>query len=302
MLSPRQLQILYRVMQSGSITEAGRQLGLSQPAISIALRQLESRVGMPLFLRQKGRLLPTPEAEELFPELQSIFDRLDFVRNELLDRSRVYSGRVALGVNASIFRRELVTSIAAFRQAHPGVLIAVKRMTSRQVTQAVERGKVDMGITYGKYDAANVTNHPCGQTQIVLIAREPLPEIAHGRLSLEALTSADPRSYISYPPSSMMGQAIHATMKKHVPTWRPDIEVNDAFVGCMFVRQGLGMALLVDNHSAREMFSDLCFIELEPGLTIDIVMQANKEKVMTHIARTLMNKIIADVQLTEKET
>ena len=56
-------------MRAGSVTGAARMLNTSQPALSQILRHLEDELGFLLFVREKGRLKPTPEALELFPQM-----------------------------------------------------------------------------------------------------------------------------------------------------------------------------------------------------------------------------------------
>ncbi len=62
MLSLREMDVFRRVMELGSITGAANQLRISQPAASRLIKQAEQRLGFPLFVRQKKRLIPTTEA------------------------------------------------------------------------------------------------------------------------------------------------------------------------------------------------------------------------------------------------
>src|SRR5256885_16706891 len=61
----KQLEAFQAIMLSGSTTGAAERLGLSQPGISRLLAQLEQDLGLRLFIREKGRLVPTQEAEAL---------------------------------------------------------------------------------------------------------------------------------------------------------------------------------------------------------------------------------------------
>jgi hypothetical protein len=69
----RELEVFRRVMELGTITAAAEVLHISQPAVSRTLQQAERRLGFPLFLRRKKRLLATAEAQSLFPETVSAF-------------------------------------------------------------------------------------------------------------------------------------------------------------------------------------------------------------------------------------
>ena len=75
-LSIRQLQTFREIMRSGSVTAAARVLGRTQPSVSAMLASLEAEFGFELFLRQKGRLVPTPEAHFFFAEAEEILERV----------------------------------------------------------------------------------------------------------------------------------------------------------------------------------------------------------------------------------
>ena len=79
MISLRHIEVFYAIMRAGTITEAARILNVSQPAVSVALKHFESRIGMRLFDRAGGRLKPTPEAKALLPDVAEIFGRLSAV-------------------------------------------------------------------------------------------------------------------------------------------------------------------------------------------------------------------------------
>ena len=78
--SLRELEVFRATISAGSATSAAQRLGISQPSVSRALAQIEQRVGMILFLRQNGRLVPTAEALALNNELEDVFESLDRVR------------------------------------------------------------------------------------------------------------------------------------------------------------------------------------------------------------------------------
>jgi len=68
------------IMRTGSATGAARVLGLSQPAISRLIARMESDIGFELFYRDKGRLVPTEEAHQLFVEAHEVQVRIDAMK------------------------------------------------------------------------------------------------------------------------------------------------------------------------------------------------------------------------------
>ena len=73
----KQLEAFLAFMTTGSTIEAAQRLGASQPAVSRLLSQFEADLGLPLFVRRKGRLHPTAEADSLLPCLLYTSDAAD---------------------------------------------------------------------------------------------------------------------------------------------------------------------------------------------------------------------------------
>ena len=100
----RQLEVFTAVMRAGTVTEAARLLNISQPALSQVLRHTEDDLGFALFTREKGRLKPTPEAQELYPEAERLFGELEGLRRKTADLRlgrAVRDGAAAEGTVAS---------------------------------------------------------------------------------------------------------------------------------------------------------------------------------------------------------
>lgn len=94
-LKERQIEIFRTIMATNSMTAAARHLGVSQPNLSIAIKRLEDQLGIALFARISGRLVPTQEAELIFAEVERVNQQSEML-SEL-----IYS--IARG-NASTFR------------------------------------------------------------------------------------------------------------------------------------------------------------------------------------------------------
>ena len=90
----RQCEIFRAVMTTSSITEAADRLGITQPAVSKMLAQIERDLGFPLFLRERRRLVPTPEAQALFKEVERAFLGLEHLTRFARDLKERYGERV----------------------------------------------------------------------------------------------------------------------------------------------------------------------------------------------------------------
>ena len=84
-LKIRHLEIFKAVMEWGSVSRAAERLSCTQPTVSIALANLESEIGFPLFDRSGGHLAPTAEARLLFEEVEQSLVSFDRVKDRIAD-------------------------------------------------------------------------------------------------------------------------------------------------------------------------------------------------------------------------
>lgn len=100
------------VMRSGSITEAARTLGRTQPAVSTMIQTLEDQLGLRLFLRSHGKLTPTPEARFFLEECEEILARVERTERTMHGIGALQSGRLKVASHpaaSSVFLPRLLT-------------------------------------------------------------------------------------------------------------------------------------------------------------------------------------------------
>ena len=144
----RQLEMLRAVMESGSVTEAAERLRVSQPAVSKTVQLAEAELGFPLFLRERGRLLPTTEARTLLPEIiratAAMKEAVQRLAEDLQGLAHRPPSRFAA---APALGNSLVAeAIARFRAERPGVRVILEMLLNHEVVEAVADHRVDLGV------------------------------------------------------------------------------------------------------------------------------------------------------------
>ena len=111
-LSLRQLSTFREVMRSGSISQAARTVGRTQPAVSTMVQTLEDQLGFALFVRTHGKLTPTPEAYFFLEECEDILERVERTERTLQRISSLQSGKLQIACHpaaSSVFLPGLMT-------------------------------------------------------------------------------------------------------------------------------------------------------------------------------------------------
>jgi DNA-binding transcriptional LysR family regulator len=98
----RQLQAFHATVESGTVTGAAEALGISQPGISNLLSELERQTGFALFERMHGRLIPTPEAQLMYREIETVVRGLDHVAQTVVDLQNKQIGHLQVASQHSM--------------------------------------------------------------------------------------------------------------------------------------------------------------------------------------------------------
>jgi DNA-binding transcriptional LysR family regulator len=142
--SLRELEVLHALIEWRKTTSAATRLGLSQPAISRALQQLEARMGKTLFRREGGRLHATVDGIRLYEDTRTIFAALERLGRGADQADDVETIRIiAPPTLGHLFLPPLV---AGFMAIEPGLRLQIESGTTTDVLARVADGNVDIGI------------------------------------------------------------------------------------------------------------------------------------------------------------
>jgi len=168
-LTLKQLQIFEMVAEQQSYTQAARQLYLSQPAVSMQIKQLEEEVGLPLFERSGKKVMMTSAGEELAQYARNIREQLDeaaVVFDELrgLKRGRLH---LTMASTANYFAPRL---IAAFHHQYPGADIRLDVTNRAGLLAALDENTTDMAIMGRPPEGHGLVGIPFMDNPLVMIA------------------------------------------------------------------------------------------------------------------------------------
>jgi DNA-binding transcriptional LysR family regulator len=146
MLNIRYLTAVRAVMRSGSISAAARVLHVTQPAVTKSIQQAEDELGLKLFARVKGRLVPTEESTFLVPEIERIFGDITHLETMADEIRQGHTGRIALASVANLSASVLSRAMTRFHKRHPNIRFDVEVLNTRNVLDRVRLGQVSFGL------------------------------------------------------------------------------------------------------------------------------------------------------------
>ncbi|RDI29002.1 DNA-binding transcriptional LysR family regulator [Pseudacidovorax intermedius] len=188
----RHIEVFNAVMLTGSVSAAARLINVTQPAVSRTLQHAELQLGFALFRRAKGRLIPTAEAQALYPRIERLFAQLDEVQRlaSQLRHGGEVAGELRILAVMALTHEVLPRALVAFRAKHPAVAIRVEALHTPQIVSALLLREADIGFAFSALPHAGLVNEPVADSRMVCVAPRgllPAALVKAGRLSLPDL-------------------------------------------------------------------------------------------------------------------
>jgi len=169
-LEIRHLQLVAAVADVGSLTRAGDRLHLTQSALSHQLRDIESRLGTPLFLRIGKRLVLTPAGERLLVSAKEVLQRLERTEEEIRQMSRDRAGVLRMTTECYTCYHWLPPLLMHYRRRFPRVEVRIDVDATHHPVEMLLSGKIDIGIVSSDVNDRRLVVQPVFEDEVVLIA------------------------------------------------------------------------------------------------------------------------------------
>jgi DNA-binding transcriptional LysR family regulator len=265
MINVRHLAVFRAVMKTGSVSAAARVLNVSQPAITKTLQLVESRIGVPLFRRLKGRLHATAESMLLMPGVDQIFGAVEDVERLADEIAGGNVGRVSVATNATLSASVTAEALSRYRLRRPNVVIHVHALSSRQVIDEVANSQVDIGIV----DAALGEGYLQSEELCKAYFGCVLPK-DHRLAGQEAIEPGDLRdeALITFQETTLVGAILRERFRQlHTPL-NIVVTTNLSLIACLLTRSGRGLALVDPFLLLSDLFPDLVMRPLKPAVEL----------------------------------
>ncbi|MBX2854863.1 MAG: LysR family transcriptional regulator [Rhodobacteraceae bacterium] len=244
-LSLRLLEVFDAVMRRRTTVDAAEDLGVSQPAVSNAVKALEKQIGVNLFERGARRMTPTEEAWRLQRQIEPLFSLVNNIETELRGLRAGRSGRLKLIATPPLGHGALPAALTRFLADREGVEVSYDIRRLETVIQNVEIGQAELGFALG------VTRH--ATLEVTALAEERMVAVLPNGHPLTDRAEISPRDITEHRLIGLetsLGAAIrHAFAAAEVP-YQANVQVRYCHTACVLAAAGVGVAV-VDPWSAR---------------------------------------------------
>ncbi len=204
------LRSLVAVADTGSITEAADRVGVTQPALSRRLQQLEEHLGAELLTRGRKGAQLTEIGRLVETEARILIARYDHLREQVRAHQGLEGGTVRIGGGATAVSFVLPKAIAGFQRSHPAVRFQLKEAGSIEVAGDVLTGRLELGLVTLPVKARELTVWPLLTDKIVLVGPRGHPLTRTDRIHAHAL---DGLAFVGFEADTAVRQIIDAALR-----------------------------------------------------------------------------------------
>lgn len=184
-----QLQIFALVMEMRGFTAAASRLGISQSAVSHALKALERELGVALISRRHAQPELTDIGRQLLQRARAILGLAETMRQEASDAKGLRRGTLRIGsFGPTSSMRLLPLILKPFHKAYPGIEVHIDEAPDLQIVQALEDRRIDLGFVVLPDDRFDT--HALAEDQMVAVVPHEHPLAKRGAISLKELCEA----------------------------------------------------------------------------------------------------------------
>lgn len=189
LFNTRRLEIFVQLYHVNHTQTVATQLGVTQPAVSAALKILEKGAGSALFRRTPEGVRPTPAADVLYPHISRALNELDNIWNDLAARRGMLEGYVRVGALPLSRTQLLPRAIGAFLARHPGIMVTTNESPYESLVSDMRAGNIDfiIGALRQDEDLPNLSSEALFEEDMLILVRNDHP----------LLHDPDPRSKLA---------------------------------------------------------------------------------------------------------
>jgi LysR family transcriptional regulator of gallate degradation len=192
MLNGRRLAVVASLVEKRNMPMVAREFGITQPAISSALRDLETGLGVPLFERKAGGLAPTLAGDIIAFHFKRVLAELRSIGPDIAANEGCLQGSVVVGALPLGRTQILPLAIAALLRRHPGLHVATVESPYDVLVAGLRNGDVDLifGALRDGDQNRDLQQEPLFEDRIAVIARAGHPLLKSTRIDFDTLRRA----------------------------------------------------------------------------------------------------------------
>ncbi len=242
-------KVFYYAARFGSLTMAAAELSISQPAVSQALKQLESALMVKLFVRSARGIRLTPEGEILYEHVKAGYEQILMGEKKLSSMLRLDCGELRIGASDMTLKYYLLPLLEEYHEKYPGIKVTVTNAPTPETLDLLRLGKIDFGAVSIPFpEGAELSVMPVREIEDVFVAGRRFIQYKNHMLDLQELEKLP---IISLEGKTSTRSYLDSFLGKNGIRLRPEFELATSDMIVQFALRGLGVGSVVRDFAAE---------------------------------------------------
>jgi DNA-binding transcriptional LysR family regulator len=266
MMTLRQVEVVRAVMVTGTIAGAAKLLNVSAPGISRLVKYTEKSLGLRFFQRQNGRYVPTPEAQNIFEQINAVYKKVDDLSGMISAMGKGGLSELRIGSVPSIAQVMVPRAIERVRRRYPDLHMDINILKIEEAIDYLLLGKGECVAMSYRLAHPALDFLPLASGELFCIVPEA-HELA-GRASVSAAEMIR-HPLIGIDPNDPYGRIMAEMFARNRLSYDITIRARFGTTVCALVRAGLGIAVIDQFTVAHGGVSGIKLLRIEEPTRFD---------------------------------
>ena len=295
-----QLKVFEAVARNSSFTRAAEELFLTQPTVSMQVKQLSKTVGMPLFEQVGKKLYLTESGKELFATCQDMFERMERFEMAIANIKGLKQG--ALRISAITTAKYVIPRILGpFCNRYPGIDVSLTVTNHQYVLEGLSSNRNDLYIVSHVPEDLDVQVKLFMENPLVVLAPKTHPLVGEKNISLERLAQ---EPFIMREPGSGTRRAAQGLFESHGISLKVRLDLGSNEAIKQAIAGGMGLSVLSKHTMALEGLTNqlaiLDVVEFPIARNWYVIYPSGKQ--LSTIAQEFLDYLLNEGKQIAKET
>lgn len=239
-LTFRQLKVFEAVARHMNYTNAAKELHLSQPAVSMQIKQLEEQTDMPLIEKMGKKLYLTEVGQEIYSYARSTLQQLVDLEETIAQMKTMQQGHLKLAV-ASTANHFVIRMLARFAKDYPKISISLDVTNRSTLLDLLDKNECDLVIMGRPPEGRNLTASPFLENPLVVVSSPDHALAAKDQVSLQELSKEE---FVIREPGSGTRSAVEHFFANHNIEFKTKMDMSNNRAIKHAAEEGLGLAIV----------------------------------------------------------
>lgn len=289
----RQIEVVRAIMITGTIAGAARLLRVSAPGVSRLMKYTERSLKVRLFERRHGRYAPTPEAQDIFEQINQVYRKVDDLQFTLARIERGAAVELRIGSVPSISYVMVPRAIAKLRRLHPDLTLDVNILKIEEAVDYLLLGKGELAVMSYRLDHPGLDFLPLAKGKLVCIV-----PVGHELAGRESVSARDIARFplIGIEPTDPYGRIMAELLAREGAPINLIIKARFGMTVAGLVKTGLGIAIIDEFTVAHGAFPGLVVLPIAEPTEFQSYIALKADRALSHYAEGFIRLLRAEME------